>query len=42
MSNINKFLAFEIPFFKDLFYFLNIDQNKIQDQKILKIKKFKL
>lgn len=34
MSNINKFLVFEISFFKNLFYFLNIDQNKIQDQKI--------
>lgn len=41
MLNINKFLTFEILFFKDLFYPLNIDQNKI-DQKALKIKKFKL
>lgn len=40
--NINKFLTFEIPFFKNLFYSLNID-NKIEiDQKILKLKKFKL
>lgn len=37
MLNINKFLTFEIPFFKNLFYPLNIDQNKIDQIGIEKV-----